>query len=82
MGTEKLAAFYQSWNAMFGEVVRANLRFCFSPLFWSPLKLGSPGRRRTRQLENTALAVLTKGIAPVHRRAVANAKRLGRVHVR
>ena len=36
MGAEKVAAFYESWNAMFAEAVRANLRFCFSPLFWSP----------------------------------------------
>jgi len=82
MGAEKVAAFYQSWNAMFAEVVRANLRFCFSPLFWSPWGLGTSGGRRTRHLESTALAVLTKGMTPIHRRAVANAKRLGRANVR
>jgi hypothetical protein len=35
-----------------------------------------PGRR------TVALEVLGKGLAPVHRKAVANAKRLGRIKIR
>jgi hypothetical protein len=33
-------------------------------------------------LHDAALAVLGKGLAPVHRRAVANAKRLARTRLR
>jgi hypothetical protein len=77
MGDEKIAAFYESWNAMFTEMYRASLRFWFSPPHWSPTP-GTTARHAAKHLERTALAVLTKGIAPVHRRAVANARRLAR----
>ena len=48
MGAEKVAAFYESWTAMFAEMYRANLRLCFSPLLWSPLTLATPARRCER----------------------------------
>jgi hypothetical protein len=82
MGAEKLAAFHESWNAMLVEMVRANLKLALSSIsFWcSPWtdmrRLPRLGSARTRQ---TALAVLGSGLAPVHRRAVANARRLGRM---
>jgi hypothetical protein len=78
MGDEKVAAFYESWNAMFAEMYRASLRFWFSPLHWLPPTPGTTTRHAAKHLERTGLAVLTKGIAPVHRRAVANARRLAR----
>jgi hypothetical protein len=34
MGAEKLAAFYESWNAMFLEAYRVSLGLAFSPLWW------------------------------------------------
>jgi hypothetical protein len=39
-------------------------------------------RRLSAHARRTALAVLGSGLAPVHRRAVANARRLRRVRVR
>lgn len=81
MGTEKVAAFYESWNAMLAEMLQANLKLALSPVFWwwSPWtdtrRLPRLGLARSKR---TALAILSSGIAPVHRRAVANAKRLGR----
>jgi hypothetical protein len=33
-------------------------------------------------MQAAALSVLSKGMAPVHRRAVANAKRLGKIKLR
>ena len=42
-GAEKLAAFYESWNAMFLEAYRVSLGLAFSPLWW--LWLGARPRR-------------------------------------
>ena len=59
MGTEKVAAFYQSWGAMW--MAMWALQFDFA-----------------RAMSGAALSVTGAGLAPVHRRAVANARRLGR----
>jgi hypothetical protein len=84
MGAEKVAAFYESWNAMLVEMLQANLKLALSPVFWwwSPW---TDARRLPRlgfaHTKRTALAILSSGLAPVHRRAVANARRLGRKRV-
>ncbi len=81
MGAEKAAAFLESWNAMLWELFRANLSFAASvgPLYWLrwPATTRS-SRAAARHFERAALAVLASGVAPIHRRAVANAKRLSR----
>lgn len=76
MGTEKVAAASEAWNAMALEAFRANQRLTLSFMqsLWFPWV--HPKRRR---LSNAALGILGKGMAPVRRRAVANAKRLGRI---
>jgi len=81
MSAEKGAAFFESWNAMLFELYRANVALAvpWGPLVW----LGWPSTRRASRaaaehFQRTALAVVAKGVAPIHRRAVANAKRLGR----
>ena len=81
MGTEKVAAVSEAWNAMAVEAFRANqqLALSFMRSFWFPWV--SPNRRArsaSTQLTDAALGILGKGMAPVRRRAVANAKRLGR----
>ena len=72
MGAEKIAAFYESWNAMYLALLRANLNLAFSPFqfWWSPMR----GRR-------TSLAILNHGLAPIRRRAAANARRLRRTRI-
>ena len=85
MGAEKVAAFYESWNAMLLEMCRANLALFFStaPVFWLPwLPATRSSRAASAHLRRTALAVLGSGVAPIHHRAVANARRLGRAHGR
>jgi len=81
MGTEKIAAFMESWSAMAMETLRANQALTAS--FWSWIWLPWLDRKpcTTSHLHNAALGVLGKGIAPVHRRAVANAKRLTRTRL-
>jgi len=83
MGTEKAAAFQQSWIAMGMQLWQAQqafalfwLRACLSP--WGPPSVQSV----QRHLHSAALGVLGQGLAPVHRTAVANAKRLSRTRLR
>ena len=85
MGAEKVAAFSESWNAMALQALRANhqlaLSFMQSLMFpWATPK--SSVKSASRQVSNAALGIVSKGMAPVHRRAVANAKRLGRTKLR
>jgi hypothetical protein len=61
MSAEKVAAFYESWNAMALEMIRANTQLTSSCLWW-PWS-----------------GVFAAGLAPIRRRAVANAKRLRRL---
>ena len=77
MGSEKIAAFNEAWTAMAFEAVRANqqLTLSFMQSLWFPR-----ARRKSasRQLSDATLGILGKGMAPIRRRAVANAKRLRR----
>ena len=63
MGAEKAAAFQQSWLAMSMEAWRMALRFWWSPLSWQ---------------RNVGPAMMSRGLAPIRRRATANAARLRR----
>ena len=83
MGAEKLAAFYESWNAMFLEAYRASLQLSFSPLWWFWLGAGLKrvAHRASAQSPRAVLAILGRGLGPIQRRATANAKRLRRVRL-
>ncbi len=81
MTSEKSAAFLESWQAMAAQSMRANqaLSMSFFRAFWSPSKTAKMSMSgMSAQIQNAALGVLGKGMAPVHQRAVANAKRLSR----
>ena len=83
MGAEKLATFYESWNAMFLEAYRAGLGLAFSPWWWFSLGT-NPSRvahRVSAQGQRAALSILGRGLGPIQRRATANAKRLRRVRL-
>ena len=77
MGTEKILAFNEAWSAMAVEAFQTNQRLALSFMqsFWFPWL---PRKSASRQLNDAVVGILGKGIAPVRRRAVANAKRLGR----
>ena len=81
MSAEKVAAFHESWNAMFLELFYANVRIALS-LTWWPWSAAGP--RSVAALLSThgrraGGRVLAAGLAPVRRRAVANARRLRRI---
>ena len=77
MCAEKTEAFGQSWNGMTMHAFRANQALAAS-IFRSFSSAGAV----TERLQGVALDVLGKGLSPVHRKAVANAKRLGRTKLR
>lgn len=80
MGTEKAAAFAESWNAMARQTLDANqtLASSFLRAFWSPARAQASAKSAARQAGRAVTAIVRAGLAPVHRRAVANAKRLSR----
>ncbi|HVE88161.1 MAG TPA: polyhydroxyalkanoate granule-associated phasin [Burkholderiaceae bacterium] len=84
MVAEKSAAFSESWNAMAVQVAVANqaLASSFFKSFLAFRGKKPSAVRSAVQLQRAALGVLGKGLAPVHRKVVANAKRLGRTKLR
>lgn len=72
---EKVAAFNESWLAVTFEAWRVQQAMWWSTLtsLWLPWL---PARRRPGS--RALLGIVGHGLAPVHRRAVANAKRLRR----
>jgi hypothetical protein len=81
MGAEKVTAFMESWNAMALEALRVNAEMTaiFMRSVWvSPLAY----KRAATRMHSAALGVLDKGLDPVHRRAVANARRLAATRLR
>jgi hypothetical protein len=80
MGAEKAAAFAESWNAMARQTLEANqtLAGSFLRALGSPARAQASVQSATRQVGRAVTAIVQAGLAPVHRRAVANAKRLSR----
>jgi hypothetical protein len=76
MSGEKVSAFYESWNGIFLAMYRANLHWFLSAPTWSSVWRGQGHRAVSATLQRAALDILSSGVAPVHRRAVSNSKRL------
>jgi hypothetical protein len=81
MGLEKLIAFGASWGAMALQAMLASQALVTSHMLslWSPFGRRPSAGGTALQLQRAALGILDKGLVPVHRKAVANAKRLERV---
>ncbi len=83
MGAEKTAAFYESWAAMGLAAMKAQQSMAATmlrslttmPTLGRPL----PGLPSSTTLAHHTLNVLSQGLAPLQRRAVGNAKRLGKI---
>ena len=89
MGAEKLAAFGEAWQAMTLQLLKSNQQLAASMMrSWWPTAAVRGGHRTSPMAQgaaawqHAALDILGQGIRPVHRRAVANAKRLGRSKTR
>jgi len=76
MVVEKQAAVAQAWTAMFAEGVRLQQQLALS------LFTGATPRQHAAQAKSRASRIASTGLAPFHRKAVANAKRLARTKLR
>lgn len=85
MFSEKQVAFSQAWVTMATEAFRAHQSIAMS--LWSSFMFPRPMTQAStvaiaKQVRNATNSIMSKGISPIHRTAVANAKRLGKVKVR
>jgi len=81
MFSEKGSAFAESWLAMGWQMLRAqqSLMMSFWQSMWWPALWGRPMVRSLgSQMQRAGWSIAGRGLAPVHRTAVANAKRLSR----
>ena len=85
MVSEKQAAFSQAWIAMTSETFRVNQSIAaslFGNFLFPFAGAKSSGTKLSRKMQSAAGSIIGKGLAPIHRTAVANAKRLAKVNAR
>ena len=89
MGAEKVAAFLESWMAMAMQAWRVQMQMqtqlwtSAMQAMWMPWsRPSSAGGNAIVQWQKATLGILGQGLVPVHRRAVANARRLSRTRLR
>lgn len=87
MWAEKNQAFAQSWLAMTAQALRAQqaLALTWTAALFNPLALSRGLRSHPGQTANpfsSGMSILNAGLEPVHRKAVANARRLRRTPLR
>lgn len=85
MVAEKNAALGEACSAMAAQGAKSNQALAAS--FFRSFLLAAQGRRSSAaspaaQWHQAALSVMGKGFAPVHRKAMANARRLARTKLR
>jgi hypothetical protein len=82
MSDEKVAAFYQSWSAIWSQMFKSQLAIAqtmTSAVTLSMLSGKRPSMATTFQaIASETSKVMSAGMNPVHRKAVSNAKRLSR----
>ncbi|MFZ6646935.1 polyhydroxyalkanoate granule-associated phasin [Undibacterium sp. TJN25] len=77
MGAEKVAAFNESWMAMATQAMQSQQQVALGMMSaWLNPTRNAYGS--VSQLQSAALDIIEKGFSPVHKRAVGNARRLGR----
>ena len=76
MVMEKQAAVAQAWMGMLAEGVRFQQQFALS------LLTGATPSRHAARAKSAASRIASTGLAPFHRKAVANAKRLAGTKLR
>jgi len=84
MVNEKQVAFAHAWSDMAMQAFRANRALATSMLrsFFTPFSTGTPSISPAVQVQNAAVDVLSRGLAPIHRKAVSNARRLAKTKLR
>ena len=85
MINEKRVGFAQAWSDMTMQAFRANQALTATMLrsFFSPFSYKKPSTASVAaQVQTAAIGVLGRGLAPIHRKAVSNAKRLAKTKLR
>ena len=92
MVSEKTSAFTRSWFAMAARQQRAQVEWwsAFARACWSPSNALRPGfafdaakaRSLSKRMQASQASVLAHGLAPIHRTATANLRRLSKTRVR
>lgn len=85
MVDEKHTAFAESWSAMTAQAYAANQALALTvwrTLCYPWLGGGATPGAMVTQMHTAGMGVLNKGLAPVHRTAMANARRLARTPLR
>ena len=84
MVAEKNTAFVASWQAMAAQAIVAQQAFAATMVraMWTSPWRAQPPYAMFAQVHDAALGVIGEGLAPVHRKAVANAKRLAKTRLR
>lgn len=85
MVSEKQSAFSQAWIAMATETLRTNQSIAtslFGGLLFPRSGTRSSMASITKTMQNASKSIFSKGLAPIHRTAVANSKRLGKAKAR
>jgi hypothetical protein len=82
MWSEKLSAYNESWTAMYTECLRLQqdalpvvAEFWFNP--WAIFSQ-TKNSQKLHQPDHLGERLISKGLAPIHKRVTANAKRLSR----
>jgi galactitol-specific phosphotransferase system IIC component len=80
MGAEKVSVFFESWNAVAMQAFRANQTLTMSlwHWYWHAWITGRLLIWRAPPLRSLALSMLGSAMVPIHRRVMANVKRLRR----
>lgn len=82
MGAEKVVAFSESAMAMTASAIRSQQAFAMAMLrnAWMPWLYANPlqPKRASKTLFDDSVRLMSQGLAPIHRKAVANAKRLNK----
>ena len=76
MVAEKQAAAAQAWIGVFAEAVRFQQQFALS------LLTAATPRQHATRTKSAASRMASAALAPIHRKALANAKRLARTKLR
>lgn len=84
MGTEKVMAFYESWQAMTLQAMYFNQKLMFDMMtaMWFPWTANKTLQNLPNQVNKATNEMLEQGIKPIHHRAVANAKRLNKTKLK
>src|SRR5690242_18846957 len=81
---ERHAAFAEAWSDMAMPAFRANQALTASMLsfYFTPFSYTRAAASAAAHVQNAAIDVLDKGLAPIHRKAVLNARRLAKTKLR